>query len=262
MRIGVNCGHTLSGTVGSGAVGYLGESDETRAVGYALIRQLRNRGNEVVDCTDDTAESVSENLREICRLANAQPLDMFISIHFNSGGGRGCEAYTYGARDVADAGEILTELEGLGFLSRGLKDGSNLYVIRNTTAPAVLIEVCFVDTLSDAQIYTEQGAERVAEAICDAISKREDEITMSQYEELKGMIENLSGRVNDIAEDVRALKNPTIYNYIDYNMPEWARPTIEKLTARGYLRGGEEGLGLTDDMLRLLVINDRAGLYD
>ena len=33
MRIGINCGHTISGTPGSGATGYLNESNETRAVG-------------------------------------------------------------------------------------------------------------------------------------------------------------------------------------------------------------------------------------
>lgn len=262
MKIGVNCGHTQSGTVGSGAVGYLNESDEVRAVGNALMRLLRNRGNEVVDCTNDTAASVSENLRKICDIANAQPLDMFISIHFNSGGGRGSEVYTYGAEDVAFAGEILAELTGLGFQNRGIKDGSNLYVIRNTFAPSILIEVCFVDALSDAKIYREWGAERVAEAICNAILKKEEEITMSQYEELKGLIETLSNSINNIAEDVRRLKNPMVYNYIDHNMPEWARPTIEKLVQKGYLRGGEEGLKLTADMLRLFVINDRAGLYD
>ena len=36
MRFGVNCGHTASG-VGSGAVGVLNESVETRNVGYALM---------------------------------------------------------------------------------------------------------------------------------------------------------------------------------------------------------------------------------
>ena len=36
MRIGINCGHTVSGTIGSGAVGFLNESNETRAVGYAF----------------------------------------------------------------------------------------------------------------------------------------------------------------------------------------------------------------------------------
>lgn len=53
-----------------------------------------------------------------------------------------------------------------------------------------------------------------------------------------------------------------IYNYIDENMPEWARGTIKKLVDKGYLRGNENGeLGLDDTMLKLLVINDRAGLY-
>ena len=43
--------------------------------------------------------------------------------------------------------------------------------------------------------------------------------------------------------------------------PEWARPTVRKLMESGSLRGNELGLDLTHDMLRLLVINDREGLY-
>lgn len=55
--------------------------------------------------------------------------------------------------------------------------------------------------------------------------------------------------------------HPMIYNYIDENMPEYARPTIQKLVNKGLLKGSGGGLNLTDDLLRLLVINDRAGLY-
>ncbi len=234
MRIGINCGHTLSGTIGSGAAGVLDESTETRAVGYALMDILKGYGYEVIDCTDDRAETVSDNLREICRLANAQPLDMFVSIHFNSGGGEGCEAYTYGGRDAAKADGILRQISSLGFKNRGIKDGSGLYVIRNTKAPAVLVEVCFVDSQADAELYRRLGAKRVADAIC------------------RGIIENNNEEEN----------TPMIYNYIDNNMPEWARPTIQKLVDKGFLKGDENGLNLTEEMLRLLVINDRAGLYD
>jgi hypothetical protein len=53
-----------------------------------------------------------------------------------------------------------------------------------------------------------------------------------------------------------------VYNYIDKNMPEWALPTVKKLTDKGYLKGDDTGLNLTEDLLRILVINDRAGLYD
>ncbi len=45
-------------------------------------------------------------------------------------------------------------------------------------------------------------------------------------------------------------------------MPEWARPTISKLVDKGYLKGDEEGkLMLNDNMLRILVILDRAGAF-
>ena len=85
--------------------------------------------------------------------------------------------------------------------------------------------------------------------------KESEELTMSQYDELKKMISDLSDKID-------RLENPMIYNYIDDNMPEWARPTIQKLVDKGVLKGDEDGLGLTDEMLRMLVINDRDGLYD
>lgn len=52
------------------------------------------------------------------------------------------------------------------------------------------------------------------------------------------------------------------YQRID-EMPEWARATIAKLESRGWLKGDDHGnLDLSEDMIRQLVINDRAGLYD
>ena len=54
-----------------------------------------------------------------------------------------------------------------------------------------------------------------------------------------------------------------IYNYIDENMPDWAKPTVQKLIAKGALKGNEKGeLLLTGTMLRLFVIHDRMGVYD
>ena len=41
MRIGINCGHTVSGQPGCGAVGRIDESVETRAVGK--IRRTHQR---------------------------------------------------------------------------------------------------------------------------------------------------------------------------------------------------------------------------
>jgi hypothetical protein len=54
---------------------------------------------------------------------------------------------------------------------------------------------------------------------------------------------------------------PMVYNYIDQNMPDWAKPTIQKLASSGFLQGDGGGLGLTGDMLRILVILDRASAF-
>lgn len=60
------------------------------------------------------------------------------------------------------------------------------------------------------------------------------------------------------------------YNAIG-ELPEWAKPTIRKLVKAGVLEGKTDAvdadglpaaLDLSEDMLRLLVMNDRAGVYD
>lgn len=86
--------------------------------------------------------------------------------------------------------------------------------------------------------------------------KNEEELTVSQYEELKSMITALTNKVEQ-------LSNPMIYAWIDNNMPDWAKPTIEKLYNKGYIKGDEEGkLNLDMTMLRILVILDRSGAFD
>lgn len=169
MIIGVNAGHTMSGQPGCGAIGYLNESDEARAVSKKLVDLLCRAGHIVYDCTNDVASSEISNLQNICFLANAQNLDLFISIHFNAGGGKGCECYTYGAKELPEAIRINQKLSELGFKDRGIKNGSNLFVVRNTRTKSILLEVCFVDNSADAELYQRTGADRIAEAICEAI---------------------------------------------------------------------------------------------
>lgn len=165
--IGINCGHTLKG-FGTGAVGIINESEHTRLVGNAVMRKLQERGQGVVNCTIDYANSVNESLRLIIEQANRQDLEWFISIHFNAGGGRGVEVYTYEGRQYEDAIQVCGNISSLGFKNRGVKAGTGLYVIRKTKAKSMLIEVCFVDT-EDANHYLKVGHEAVAEAIVNAL---------------------------------------------------------------------------------------------
>lgn len=246
MRIGINCGHTIDGQPGSGAIGFISEGVEVRNVGRRLMTLLRHRGVDVVDCTNDYADSTKANLVEICRLANKQPLDLFVSIHFNSGGGHGTEVFTKNGKYMEQADRVLKKLEALGFTNRGIKN-RELYVINYTNATAMLIEVCFVDSKADTDLYNKLGADIIAQALCNAILGESEELTVTQYEELK--------------RDIQDLK-PFIYNYIDDNMPAWARPTIKKLKDNGFLVGDEHGrLGLTMEMIRMFVVMDKAGMF-
>ena len=88
-----------------------------------------------------------------------------------------------------------------------------------------------------------------------SLTINEEDLTMAQYDELKKEIGN-------IRTDVDKLKNKMVYAWVDDNMPDWAKPTVTKLMRKGYLKGDGEGkLMLDDNMLRILVINDRAGIY-
>lgn len=175
MKIGVNCGHTHSGP-GYGALGLINESEHTRQVGYALMEKLMSKGITVVDCTVNQAPTNKAHLEEIVRLANAEELDWFISIHFNaskSHAGRGIEIFTYRKKEYSEAKEICANMEKLGFRNRGIKGGGHLYTVRNTIAKAMLIEVCFCDNQEDVKLYEEVGTDKVAQAIADGISKED-----------------------------------------------------------------------------------------
>lgn len=167
MKIGVNDGHTLRGA-GTGAVGIIKEGEHTRLVGEEVRRLLKEMGNNVYNCTVDYASTVNESLSLVVQQANREDLDWFIAIHFNAGGGKGVEVYTYEGRQYKDAIDVCNNIAALGFNNRGVKAGTGLYVIRKTIAKSMLIEVCFVDT-EDANKYLQVGYKAIAKAIVDAL---------------------------------------------------------------------------------------------
>lgn len=82
--------------------------------------------------------------------------------------------------------------------------------------------------------------------------------------------EALEKKVDELSAIVAKYERQKVYDnaairwaYIDGNLPEWARPTISKLYREGHLKGDEKGsLELSEVMMRLLVILDRAGVFN
>ena len=81
-----------------------------------------------------------------------------------------------------------------------------------------------------------------------------EDLTMAQYEELKNEITQLTETVKVLATELSNLKHPMIYNYIDKNMPEWARSAVSWAVENGILKGDENGLNLDDKDLRFITM--------
>jgi N-acetylmuramoyl-L-alanine amidase len=163
-RIVISSGH---GKYVRGASGILDEVDEARKVVESLADALRDRGVKVTTYHDDVSKTQNENLNRIVDFHNAQQRDLDVSVHFNayvettSPMGSECLYVTQSA--LAD--HVAAALAACGFINRGAKKRTDLFFLNQTTGPAVLIEVCFVDSSADAAVYEDQF-----DAICEAIA--------------------------------------------------------------------------------------------
>ena len=79
-----------------------------------------------------------------------------------------------------------------------------------------------------------------------------------------GAVERRARKFSQIVGAVRPIYDKEVeevrYNTVE-ECPAWARETVQKLVDREYLNGTGEGLDLSADMVRLLVILDRAGAF-
>lgn len=80
-----------------------------------------------------------------------------------------------------------------------------------------------------------------------------------------GAVERRARRLSLIAGAVRPTFDEEVeemrYNTVA-ECPDWARETVQKLIDKGYLGGDGQSLDLSRDMVRILVIQDRAGSFD
>ena len=150
-----------------GASGILDEVTEDRKVKDAVIKYLKAAGHTVYDCTDDAGTTQPKNLANIVAKCNAHTVDLDISIHLNAGGGTGCEVYYTSSKGKTYAGKVSAAVaSALGIKDRGAKESDTLYVLNHTTAPAILVECCFVDNKTDKAAW---DVDKCAKAIVEAV---------------------------------------------------------------------------------------------
>lgn len=167
-KVFISAGHGGSdpGAVANG----FREKDLNLAIALACRDEVVRHGVEVLmSRTKDENDPVESEVKE----CNAYKPDLAISIHNNAGGGDGVEAFYHhgGGAGKVLAENVLAEIVKIGQNSRGAKtrkgsDGRDYYhFIRETSAPAVIVECAFVDNAKDIQIIdtaAEQSAMGIA----------------------------------------------------------------------------------------------------
>lgn len=184
MRICVDMGHTPASP---GAGGCFDELTEDRQLGQRVAEELARRGHNVINSTPPGWMAYPEEVNYRSEVANNSGVDLFLSIHFNAlnGTAHGTEvlyqswsdiAYFYAERMSAKVSEAL------GTFNRGPKARTGeIGVLRETKAPAILLETCFCDNEEDAKLWWACSWERIVNAICDSIDEgMEDDMTFEE----------------------------------------------------------------------------------
>ena len=205
--LGVGHGGADPGAVANG----LKEKGLTLSVAKACFEFLSKYGvSALMSRTKDENDSVSEEIKE----CNAFSPDLAVDIHINSNGkgtGDGAEAYHYhkGGKGKILAENILEELERVGQNSRGAKtrlnsSGSEYYAfIRDTSAPATIVECAFIDNKNDISIMdTEEEQKTIGEAIAKGILNTLG-ISFEEEEEQEEEITNPLMMLNKLSEQIK-----------------------------------------------------------
>lgn len=173
MKVFIGVGH--GGSDPGAVANNTKEKDLNLSIALACRDVLEKHGVSVkMSRVKDENDTISEEIRE----CNAFAPDLAIDIHNNAGGGDGAEVFYHhgGGKGKILAENILAEIVKTGQNSRGIKtrknsQGKDYYgFIRETNAPAVIVECAFVDNAEDLKILsTEDKRQAMGEAIAKGV---------------------------------------------------------------------------------------------
>lgn len=150
------------------------------AVGFAVERDLNEKVSKFMneyllanyECETKVDPITTNSTIDVAKAANSWEADLFVSNHFNAGGGDGYEALVYSAK-MQPLGELFVKhVKAIGQNSRGVKLRPGLSVLKRTNMPAVLNEGAFVDNKKDIQDWDDDSElKKLGEAYAKAAAE-------------------------------------------------------------------------------------------
>lgn len=207
--IGVGHGGSDPGAVANG----LREEDLNLVTALACNEELVRHG--VVTLMSRTTDEEDTLKQEIAE-CNAFGPDLALDVHHNAGGGDGVEVFhsINGGKGKELAQAIINEIVALGQNSRGIKTKKNASgldwygFIRQTKAPAVIVEVAFLDSKDHEFVDTEEEQKRNGIAIAKGALKvlgiewkpaEKKQIVLGEYDTLREADDDLGAIFEKIA---------------------------------------------------------------
>ncbi|CAG9622825.1 N-acetylmuramoyl-L-alanine amidase [Sutcliffiella rhizosphaerae] len=156
----------------------LREKDVNLDLAKRVRSYMENEYDVKVTMTREGDTTVSLEAR--AKLANSIKANYFCSIHHNAGGGTGFESYQLSGSASKEEKSLqeITHKEVMNVITikynrrdRGIKT-ANFHVLRETSMPAILLEILFLDSAGDRElIQHELFKEDVSVAIGDGLAK-------------------------------------------------------------------------------------------
>lgn len=234
-----------------GNLWYLSPTDQWRNTGVDDYGTEAERMNQLVDLIEPHLKRCGVNYfrPELYQPidnrpdeANAMGATHYVAFHSNGGGSLGPEVYYYSAQDLAKKfADALLALGQTNLRSSNVKEQKGFFELKYPDGIAVLIEVDYHDRSEGVRFIVDRMDE-IAAALAKVIVEEDGKQWIAEGEE-------------------HTEEETIMYNTIE-EVPEYAKATIQKLMDKGALQGKANGdLALSEDMLRILVIHDRMGLY-
>jgi N-acetylmuramoyl-L-alanine amidase len=181
-KIFINPGHSLNGDPDCGACNPntgLREADIAANVGAKVKDILEQAEHEVILIQSNNLEGEDPTCPNVTGTANAENCDVFISLHCNAANqtARGTEAEVYSCGGAGEKlarcimNQLVSTLQAIdgNIPDRGIKKRPDLCVLRETSMPATLIEMAFIDQDDDAAIL-ENHQDEIAKAVADGVA--------------------------------------------------------------------------------------------
>lgn len=228
------------------------EKDDTLRLVLAIGQILQNRGVDVeYTRTTDIYETPFQKAIE----ANEAGVDYFVSIHRNSFEQdnivSGVESLVYDLSGIKYrmAENINANLETVGFVNLGVKARPNLVVLKRTKMPAVLVEVGFLNSNTDNQLFDENFNDitlAIADGILETLEEVARENAVNQTETGQEMLSSESGESRQNGADFENSENKQNETYFEDRNKAYVEYSEDNVSDK--IAGAAENPGVLQDM--------------